>query len=312
MDTSLWMWGAFGGLLIALLAFDLFAVGRQRSAIGIRESLLLTAGYVVVALLFGGAIFLWRGSDDGMAYLTGFLLEKTLSFDNMFVFVVIFGHFRVPKEYQHRVLFWGILGALAMRAVMIFAGAAMINAVDWVIYVFAAIVIASGVRLLIKRGEEPNLEQNRLLKFVRRRVPMTKDYVGRRFFVRHDGTRCATPLFLTVLLIEATDLVFALDSIPAIFGVTRDPFLIYTSNAFAILGLRALYFALAGMVRRFAYLDLGLSIVLILIGLKMIAEAFVEIPIWVTLAVTLAVIGGAILTSLAKDWRPARDSAAQA
>ncbi|HZD51774.1 MAG TPA: TerC/Alx family metal homeostasis membrane protein, partial [Woeseiaceae bacterium] len=257
-------------------------------------------------------IFLWRGADDGMAYLTGFLLEKTLSFDNMFVFVVIFAHFQVPKEYQHRVLFWGILGALAMRAVMIFAGAALINAVEWVIYVFAAIVIASGVRLLMKRGEEPDLEQNRLLKFVRRRVPMTKDYAGRHFFVRRDGTRCATPLLLTLLLIEATDLVFALDSIPAIFGVTRDPFLIYTSNAFAILGLRALYFALAGMVRRFAYLDLGLSIVLILIGLKMIAEAFIEIPIWVTLAVTVAVIGGAILASLAKDRRRSRESVAKA
>jgi tellurite resistance protein TerC len=312
MTTSLWLWCAFGAVLIALLAFDLFVVGRQRSAIGIRESLLLTAGYVVVALLFGGAIFLWRGADDGMAYLTGFLLEKTLSLDNMFVFVVIFAHFQVPKEYQHRVLFWGILGALVMRAVMIFAGAALINAVDWVIYVFAAIVIASGVRLLMKRGEEPDLERNRLLRMVRSHVPMTKEYAGRRFFVRRDGTRYATPLFLTVLLIEATDLVFALDSIPAIFGITRDPFLVYTSNAFAVLGLRALYFALAGMVRRFQYLDLGLSIVLILIGLKMIAEAFVEIPIWVTLAVTLVVIGGAILASLAKDRRAARGSAAQA
>jgi tellurite resistance protein TerC len=312
MDTSLWMWGAFGVLLIALLAFDLFVGGRQRSAIGIRESLLLTAGYVVVALLFGGAIFLWRGADDGLAYLTGFLLEKTLSLDNMFVFVVIFAHFQVPREYQHRVLFWGILGALAMRAVMISAGLALISAVDWIIYLFALIVIASGVRLLMKRGKEPDLEQNRLLAFVRRRVPLTKEYAGRRFFVRRDGTRCATPLFLTVLLIEATDLVFALDSIPAIFGVTRDPFLVYTSNAFAILGLRALYFALAGMVRRFQYLDLGLSIVLILIGLKMIAEGFIEIPIRVTLAVTLAVIGGAILASLAKNRRAARESAAEA
>jgi tellurite resistance protein TerC len=181
-----------------------------------------------------------------------------------------------------------------------------------VIYVFAAIVIASGVRLLMKRGEEPDLERNRLLRMVRSRVPMTKEYAGRRFFVRRDGTRYATPLFLTVLLIEATDLVFALDSIPAIFGITRDPFLVYTSNAFAVLGLRALYFALAGMVRRFQYLDLGLSIVLILIGLKMIAEAFVEIPIWVTLVGTLVVIGGAILASLAKGRRAARGSAAQA
>jgi tellurite resistance protein TerC len=312
MEMSLWFWAAFAVLLIGLLAFDLGVIGRQRSAIGVRESLLLTAGYVAIALAFGAAIFWWRGSDDGMEYLTGFLLEKTLSVDNIFVFAVIFAHFRVPKEYQHRVLFWGVLGALLMRAVMIFGGTALINAVDWVIYLFALIVIASGVRLLRKRGEAPDLERNRLLRFVRRRVPMTKDYEGRRFFVRRDGTRCATPLFLTLVLIEASDLVFALDSIPAIFGVTRDPFIIYSSNAFAILGLRALYFAVAGMLRRFEHLDLGLAIVLILIGLKMITEGFVEIPIWLTLAATLLVIGGAILASLVSDRRRAREADAKA
>jgi tellurite resistance protein TerC len=312
MTTSLWLWGAFGIVLLVLLAFDLFVVGRQRSAIGIRESLLLTAGYVVIALLFGGALFVWRGTEAGMAYLTGFLLEKTLSVDNIFVFVVIFAHFQVAREHQHRVLFWGILGALAMRAVMIFAGIALINAVDWIIYLFAAIVIASGVRLLIKRDEAPDLEQNRLLRLVRRRLPMTKDYAGPRFFVRRGGTRCATPLLLTLILIETTDVVFALDSIPAIFGVTRDPLIIYTSNAFAVLGLRALYFAVAGMIRRFDHLDIGLSIVLILIGLKMVAEGFIEIPIWLTLAATLAIIGGAIVSSLAKDRRRTHAAAAKA
>lgn len=312
MATSLWFWGAFGVLLIALLAFDLVVVGRQRSAIGIRESLLLTAGYVVIALLFGGAVFFWRGHEDGLEYLTGFLLEKTLSVDNIFVFVVIFAHFQVPKEYQHRVLFWGVLGALAMRGVMIFAGIALINAVDWLIYVFAAIVIASGVRLLIKRGEEPDLERNRLLKLVRRHLPMTKDYAGRRFFVRRNGTRCATPLLLALLLIETTDLIFALDSIPAILGVTRDPLIIYTSNAFAVLGLRALYFAVAGMIRRFDHLDLGLALVLVLIGLKMIAEGFIEIPIWLMLTATLVIIGCAIVSSLAKDRRRTRAAAAKA
>jgi tellurite resistance protein TerC len=312
MTTSLWLWGAFGIVLLVLLAFDLFVVGRQRSAIGIRESLLLTAGYVVIALLFGGALFVWRGTEAGMAYLTGFLLEKTLSVDNIFVFVVIFAHFQVAKEHQHRVLFWGVLGALAMRAVMIFAGIALINAVDWIIYLFAAIVIASGVRLLIKRDGAPDLEQNRLLRLVRRRLPMTKDYAGPRFFVRRGGTRCATPLLLTLILIETTDVVFALDSIPAIFGVTRDPLIIYTSNAFAVLGLRALYFAVAGMIRRFDHLDIGLSIVLILIGLKMVAEGFIEIPIWLTLAATLAIIGGAIVSSLAKDRRRTHAAAAKA
>jgi tellurite resistance protein TerC len=312
METTLWLWTAFGVLLVGLLAFDLFVIGRQRAAIGIRESLLLTAGYVALALLFGGAVFLWRGHQAGLEYLTGFLLEKSLSADNIFVFVVIFGHFQVPKEYQHRVLLWGVAGALVMRAIMIFAGLALLNAVDWVIYVFALIVIASGVRLLIKRDEEPDLEQNRLLKLVRRHLPMTKAYDGRRFFVHREGARCATPLLLTLLLIEASDLVFALDSIPAIFGVTRDPFIIYTSNAFAVLGLRALYFAVAGMVRRFDYLDIGLALVLILIGLKMIADGFTEIPIWLTLATVVAIVVGAILLSLVKDRRHDPESAAKA
>jgi tellurite resistance protein TerC len=312
METTLWLWTAFGVLLVGLLAFDLIVIGRQRAAIGIRESLLLTAGYVALALLFGGAVFLWRGHQAGLEYLTGFLLEKSLSADNIFVFVVIFGHFQVPKEYQHRVLLWGVAGALVMRAIMIFAGLALLNAVDWVIYVFALIVIASGVRLLIKRDEEPDLEQNRLLKLVRRHLPMTKAYDGRRFFVHREGARCATPLLLTLLLIEASDLVFALDSIPAIFGVTRDPFIIYTSNAFAVLGLRALYFAVAGMVRRFDYLDIGLALVLILIGLKMIADGFTEIPIWLTLATVVAIVVGAILLSLVKDRRHDPESAAKA
>jgi len=230
--------------------------------------------------------------------------------EGLVVFVVIFAHFQVPKEHQHRVLLWGVAGALVMRALMILAGIALLNAVDWVIYVFALIVIASGVRLLIKRDEDPDLEQNRLLKLVRRFLPMTRSYDGRRFFVRRDGARCATPLLLTLILIEASDLVFALDSIPAIFGVTRDPFLIYTSNAFAVLGLRALYFAVAGMVRRFDYLDVGLSLVLILIGLKMIAEGFIEIPIWLMLSSVVGLIGGAVLLSLAKERRRSRESVA--
>jgi TerC family integral membrane protein len=312
MGTSLWLWGAFGVLLVGLLAFDLIVIGRQRSAIGVKESLLLTAGYVTIALLFGGAIFVWRGHRAGLEYLTGFLLEQTLSVDNLFLFVVIFAHFQVPKEVQHRVLLWGIAGALVMRALMIFAGVALINAVDWVIYVFALIVIASGVRLLVKRDEEPDLERNRLLKLARRYLPMTKDYDGRRFFVRRAGVRYATPLLLTLILIEATDLVFALDSVPAIFGVTHDPFIIYTSNAFAILGLRALYFAVAKMVRRFDYLDVGLALVLILIGFKMIADGFIEIPIWLTLATVVGIIGGAVLLSLAKERRRSRESTAQA
>jgi tellurite resistance protein TerC len=306
------LWGGFLAFVLAMLAIDLGIFHKNAHEVSLKEAGVWSAVWVTLAATFNAGVYYWFGPQRGLEFTTGYLLEKALSVDNIFVFVVIFAHFQVAKEHQHRVLFWGVLGALAMRAVMIFAGIALINAVDWIIYLFAAIVIASGVRLLIKRDEAPDLEQNRLLRLVRRRLPMTKDYAGPRFFVRRGGTRCATPLLLTLILIETTDVVFALDSIPAIFGVTRDPLIIYTSNAFAVLGLRALYFAVAGMIRRFDHLDIGLSIVLILIGLKMVAEGFIEIPIWLTLAATLAIIGGAIVSSLAKDRRRTHAAAAKA
>jgi tellurite resistance protein TerC len=309
VETPPWFWGAFVAVLVALLAFDLGILGRQKSRIGVRQSLLLSAGYIVVALLFGGAVFIVEGPGKALEYLAGYLLEKSLSVDNIFVFVLIFGHFQVPREYQHRVLLWGVLGALGMRAAMIFAGTALLTRLDWVIYLFAAIVIASGIRLLVKGEGEPDLEDNRILKFLRRHMRVTKDYEGRRFFVRREGVRYATPLALTVLFIETSDLMFAFDSIPAIFGVTRDPFIIYTSNAFAILGLRALYFALAGLMRRFTLLHYGLAIVLILIGVKMIAGEFVEIPVWLTLSVTLLVIGSSVGLSLIRNRQAAASDA---
>jgi tellurite resistance protein TerC len=304
-DASPWFWAGFVAVLAALLVFDLGVVGRWKRRIGVRESLLLTSSYVAIALLFGGAVFLFEGADKGLSYLTGYLLEASLSVDNIFVFVLIFGHFQVPREYQHRVLFWGVLGALIMRAVMIFAGTALLTRLDWLIYGFAAIVIASGARLLAKAEGEPDLEDNRILKFLRRHMRVTKDYDGRRFFVRREGVRYATPLLLTLVLIETSDLIFAFDSIPAIFGVTRDPFVIYTSNAFAILGLRTIYFAVAGLMRRFELLHYGLAVLLILIGAKMIAGAFVEIPVWLTLAATLLILGGSISLSLIRNRRAA-------
>ena len=305
IDTSPWFWGAFVVVLLALLAFDLGVVGRQKSRIGVRESLLLTGGYVTVALLFGGAVFIFEGTGKGLEYLTGYLLEKSLSVDNIFVFVLIFGHFQVPREYQHRVLFWGVLGALIVRAVMIFAGTALLTRLDWLIYLFAVIVIGSGIRLLVKGEGAPDLEDNRILKFLRRHMRVIKDYEGRRFFVRREGVRYATPLALTLVLIETSDVIFAFDSIPAIFGVTRDPFIIYTSNAFAILGLRTLYFAVAGLMRRFELLHYGLATVLILIGVKMIADEFLEIPVWLTLSVTLLILAGSIGLSLIKNRQAA-------
>lgn len=300
-DASPWFWAGFIAVLAALLAFDLGVVGRQKRRIGVRESLLLTAGYVTVALLFGGAVFIFEGTDKGLSYLTGYLLEISLSVDNIFAFVLIFGHFQAPREYQHRVLFWGVLGALIMRAVMIFAGTALLARLDWLIYGFAAIVIASGIRLLAKAESAPDLEDNRILKFLRRHLRVTKDYDGRRFFVRRAGVRYATPLLLTLVLIETSDLIFAFDSIPAIFGVTRDPFIIYTSNAFAILGLRTIYFSVAGLMRRFELLHYGLAILLVLIGVKMIAGAFVEIPVWLTLSATLLILGSSIGLSLIRN-----------
>ncbi len=312
MDSSIWLWIGFNLFVVGMLAIDLGVLHRKPREIGVREALWLSAGYVALALLFAGGIFRFRGEQAGVEFLTGYVIEKTLSLDNIFVITLIFAHFAVPPAYQHRVLFWGILGALAMRAGLIWAGAALLANFHWVVFVLGGFLVLTGVKMLIAADARPDLAANRLVLFARRHLRVTPDYVGERFVVRRDGAPWFTPLFLVLLLVEATDLVFAVDSIPAIFAVTQDPFIVYTANVFAILGLRALYFALAGIIHRFRYLKYGLSLVLVVIGGKMIANGvFGEkvVPTEIALAITGALIAGSMTLSLLRPGKTVGDGA---
>jgi len=301
--NTLWMWLGFNLFVMVLLALDLGFLHRKDHAVGIRESLLLSFGYFVLALLFGAGVFHFLGDSAGYEFFTGYLIEKTLSIDNIFVFVLIFSFFAVPTQYQHRVLFWGILGALVMRAAMILIGAAVIQAFHWVIYLFGAFLVFTGIKMLITINAKPDLQNNQIVLFLRRRFRVTEDFDGNRFFVRRDGLLYMTPLMLVLILVEVSDLVFAVDSIPAIFAITTDPFIVYTSNVFAILGLRALYFALTGIIHRFHYLKYGLSLVLMVVGGKMLLNTFFGakvVPTGVALLITAALIGGSMLYSALK------------
>jgi len=297
------MWIGFNLLVLVLLALDLGVLHRKGREISVREALLLSLCYVVLALAFGGGVYHFLGPQAGAEYITGYLIEKSLSIDNIFVFVLVFLHFSVPRDCQHKVLFWGILGALVMRASLILAGAAILEAFHWVIYIFGAFLVFTGVKMLVTVGQEPNLDENRINNFMRRHFRVTEGFEGRSFFVRRDGLLHITPLFIVLVLIEFTDVVFALDSIPAIFAITKDPFIVYTSNVFAILGLRALYFALAGIIHRFHYLKYGLSLVLVVVGGKMILNAWFNakiIPTEMALAITSGIIAVSILVSMLK------------
>lgn len=312
MGASLWFWVGFFAFIAALLSIDLGLLHRKSREIRVREALGLSLIYVLLALLFCAGVFYFRGAQSGYEFLTGYLIEWSLSVDNIFVFVLIFGYFAVPAQYQHRVLFWGIIGALAMRGVMIFLGAQLIQSFHWVIFVFGGFLIFTGIKMLVMAEAKPNLENNLVVRAVRRLLRVAPTYHQQRFFVRENGLLYATPLFMVLVLIEFSDLIFAVDSIPAIFAITQDPFIVYTSNVFAILGLRALYFALAGIVHRFHYLKYGLSLVLLVIGTKMILNgAYGEkvIPTEIALLVTATLIGGSILLSL---LRPAEISPAGA
>lgn len=300
--NSLWMWLGFNLFVLVLLALDLGVLHRKGKEVGIREALLLSLGYFVLALLFGVGVYHFLGANAGVEFFTGYLLEKSLSVDNIFVFVLIFSHFSVPAPYQHRVLFWGILGALVMRATMILTGAAILESFHWVIYVFGAFLIFTGAKMLVTINQEPDLEGNRLVRLIRRHLRVTEGYQGSRFFVRRGGLLYLTPLMLVLILVEVSDVIFALDSIPAIFAITTDPFIVYTSNVFAILGLRALYFALVGIIHRFHYLKYGLSLVLMVVGAKMLINAAFGkvIPTEAALLVTALLIGGSMLVSVLK------------
>ncbi|HYD63825.1 TerC family protein [Azospirillum sp.] len=300
METSPWLWIGFNAFVVVLLALDLGVFHRRPHQVSVREALITSSGYVALALAFNAGVYWFMGAQKGLEFTTGYLIEWSLSLDNIFVIAMIFGHFAVPPAYQHRVLFWGILGALVMRATLIFAGTALIQQFHWTIYLFGAFLLFTGFKMLMAADAEPDLANNRLLNFVRRHVRMTDTYEGAHFFVRRNGVLLATPMLLVLVMVEATDLMFALDSVPAIFAVTSDPFIVYTSNVFAILGLRSLYFALAGIIHRFAYLKYGLSLVLVFIGTKMVLIDVWKVPTALALGVTATLIAGSVVLSLIK------------
>jgi len=302
-----WIWLAFVAIVVTLLALDLGVLHKEQREIGVTESLWLSAGYIGIALVFGGWVWWYFGSQSGMEYLTGFLIEKSLSMDNVFVIALIFTYFAVPRIYQHRVLFWGILGVIVLRAVMIGLGAALVSEFAWVLYVFGAFLVATGVKMLVIADNMPDIAANPALKLMRRHINVTDRLHGEKFWVRATDLRTgrrawfATPLFLALVLVELADLIFAVDSVPAIFAITQDPFIVYTSNIFAILGLRALYFALAAAIHRFKYLKYALALVLIFIGAKIFAVGLIgKIPAVISLSVTFGLLAGGVLWSLYK------------
>lgn len=296
--TSPWIWIGFNLVILALLALDLGVFHRSSHRVGTREALIWTGVWVTLGLLFSVAVFYWRGSETALEYLTGYLIEKSLSVDNIFVFLLIFSHFRTPAAYQHKVLFWGIIGALLMRFAMILVGAALLERFHWLIYLFGAFLVAAGLRMALAPTHAVDLEANWLVRMLRKRMRITAGYEGDRFIVERDGVRWATPLLVVLLVVEGADLVFALDSIPAIFAITKDPFIVYSSNVFAILGLRSLFFALAGVMDRFHLLKKGLALVLGFVGVKMLISDFYKIPIVLSLGVIALILTAAVVLSL--------------
>ena len=314
LGKPLWMWLSFVGIVVTLLAFDLGILHKEHRQIEVGESFVLSAVYIGLGLAFGGWVWWYLGSEPGMVYLTGFVVEKTLALDNVFVIALIFSFFAVPPKYQHRVLFWGILGVIVLRAIMIGLGATLVAQFGWVLYIFAAFLIVTGVKMLLLGDKPPALADNALIAFMRRRFNVTDEHHGERFFVRKPHPQTGkpalfiTPLFMALVLIEIADVIFAVDSVPAIFAITTDPFIVYTSNIFAILGLRALYFALAAVIDRFRYLKPALAIVLVFIGSKIFVADLLgleKFPAAVSLGVTFGIITAGVIWSLVKTRGPA-------
>ncbi|WP_054812582.1 TerC family protein [Nocardia arizonensis] len=296
MSVPLWMWPAVLAVILVMLAMDLFA-HRKAHIVGVREAAAWSAVWVALALGFGALIW-WRwGGEFAAQYYAGYVIEKSLAVDNVFVFAVIFSYFAVPREYQHRVLFYGVLGALVLRGTFIAAGSILIAGFAWILYVFGAFLVATGIKMARHRDETIDPDKSLVLRWFRRLAPMTDGYRGQRFWVKEHGRRLATPLLAVLVLVETTDIVFAVDSIPAIFAVTNEPFLVFTSNAFAILGLRAMYFMLADLMHRFVYLKLGLAIVLVWVGIKMLLLEIYKIPTTLSLAVVITILAVAVTAS---------------
>jgi len=308
MSENLWAWVLFNLFVLAMLGLDLGVFHRKAHEVKMKEALTWSAVWIVLALIFNAWVYYSRGPQAGLEFFTGYLIEKALSVDNVFVFFLIFIYFRVPADYQHKVLFWGILGALVMRIIFIAAGIALIQKFHWIIYVFGAFLVITGIKMALTKDKEIHPERNPVLRLFRRWVPVTEEYAGSRFFVQRDGRGWATPLFVTLLLVETTDVIFAVDSIPAILAITEDAYIVYTSNVFAILGLRALYFALAGFMKLFHYLHYGLSLILVFVGTKMLLADVYKIPITWSLAFIAVTLAVSVALSL---LRPKRETPAE-
>ena len=299
MIDNPWLWIGFNLFVLLMLALDLGVFHRTAHIVTFKESISWTVIWVALAMLFNLGVWHYAGSEKGLEFLTGYVIEKSLSVDNVFVFVLLFSYFAVPQVYQHKVLFWGILGALIMRAVMIGVGAALIAKFAWIIYIFGGFLILTGIKMIVKREEEIHPERNPVVRWFKKLMPVTADYRGDKFFVRENGIRHATPLFVVLILVEISDLIFAVDSIPAIFAVTKDPFIVYTSNVFAILGLRSLYFALAGVMDKFHYLKIGLGVVLTFVGVKMLlGHTEWKIDTHFSLGVIVTILTASVVASL--------------
>jgi tellurite resistance protein TerC len=298
MIATIYVWIGFLAFVLLMLALDLGVFHRKSHEVKIKEALIWSVVWISMAMVFNYGIYVFMGEVKAMEFLTGYVIEKSLSIDNLFVFIMIFSYFNVDKKYQHKVLFWGILGALIMRSIFIFAGVALINKFHWIIYIFGAFLIFTGVKMLFQKDEKMDPNKNPLVKLFKRFYPVTDTMHGDRFFVKINAKTFATPLFVVLLLVEFTDLIFAVDSIPAIMAITSDPFIIFTSNVFAILGLRALYFALAGITQYFHYIKYGLSAILVFVGLKMAMVDFYKIPVMISLFTILGILVISVVASL--------------
>lgn len=298
IGNSAALWIGFSLFILFMLSLDLGLFNRKAHAIRYREAAIWSGVWITLAMIFAGIVFWYQGTDLGLKFLTGYVIELSLSVDNLFVFLLIFSFFKVPAKVQHRVLFWGVMGALVMRLTMIFIGAALINRFHWIIYIFGAFLVYTGIKMFRQEDTDIQPEDNPIVRAVTRYIPITRHYDGQRFFTTVNGKKTGTLLLLVLVIVEVTDLVFAVDSIPAIFAITTNTFIVYTSNVFAILGLRSMYFLLAGVVEKFQYLRMGLAIVLTFIGVKMLIEGFIKIEVWISLIVVATVLLSSVIASI--------------
>lgn len=299
MNEPIVLWTSFNVFVLGMLALDLGVFHRKSHSVGVREALIWTGVWISLAMIFNVFIYFYLNEEKAIEFFTGYLIEKSLSIDNIFVIIMIFSYFQVPQQYQHKVLFWGILGALVLRVIFILSGIELIHRFHWLIYIFGGFLVYTGIRMVLAGDVKFDPDKNPVVKLVRRTFPMTETFEGDRFFVKRDARTWATPLFLVVILIEATDLVFAVDSIPAILAISDDPFIVYTSNVFAILGLRSLYFALSGIEKYFHYLKFGLSMILVFVGVKMCISDFYKIPTGISLIAIVSVLAVSMTASIA-------------